>query len=238
MKKNISIVMAAIMVALMIPMSALAASKIVVPPGGKPDRPIGTAPLKDTIEYTIHFESGLPMFCHVTQMPNDISVEVSLKDAIKGIEYTLLSSVPKADGFIFLGWSTKENATTPEYGPDATIKMNYKNRNLTLYGVWKDIHPVEQSATITYDCSQLEPPSGYNINNDNIIVQRITWKAPVGEGYNAPLMFLKNDAIAIGAVFAGWKNAKTGEMVTGTTITVHNGDNIRLVAVWNYSPNA
>ena len=49
---------------------------------------------------------------------------------------TLSSTIPTKDGYTFLGWSTDENSTVPEYFPGDIYS---ENKGLTLYAVWEEI---------------------------------------------------------------------------------------------------
>lgn len=112
---------------------------------------------------------------------------------------TMPISIPKRDDYTFLGWSSSETASTPEYlaGYEYTIM----NNNFTLYAVWG-----EAKKTLTYNVNggtgtlsqqsvasgssididfttKLTPPAGYFFKgwDENSTVKIPTYRKPNGE---------------------------------------------------------
>ena len=141
MKRLISIVMAAVMVALMVPAAVFAASKVVIPPNGKPDFTIGKAPLDDTVEFNVSFEVGNNLPNEVSGMPENISIKLSFKEAKNVIKNGLIVAVPQqapsSPYCRFVGWTTTKSSSGVIYRPGDEIKLSHKNRSITLYGVWE-----------------------------------------------------------------------------------------------------
>lgn len=52
-----------------------------------------------------------------------------------GFDLTLSAQIPARDGFTFLGWAEKADATTAQYQPKETFTAN---KNVTLYAVWRE----------------------------------------------------------------------------------------------------
>ena len=91
-----------------------------------------------TITYNANGGSGAP----VTQ-------NATINQAV-----TLSATRPVRSGYTFLGWATKQDATSAQYASGAQYTGS---KNITLYAVWKQnpaqIPPAIEKITITYDAN-------------------------------------------------------------------------------------
>ena len=55
-------------------------------------------------------------------------------EKVKGTDYIISETVPKRDGFVFVGWATSKNASEAEYQPGSSYT---ENSEVTLYAVWE-----------------------------------------------------------------------------------------------------
>jgi len=106
---------------------------------------------------------------------------------ISGEKATIPSTVPKREGYSFLGWSTSSTATTPTYksGNSFTVKSN-----VTLYAVWKPN---------TYTVS-------YNLNGGTGAISNQT------KTHDVSLILNKTLPEKSGYVFVGWDLSSSAEI--------------------------
>lgn len=68
--------------------------------------------------------------------PSSQSDSIYAESASGYATFTISSTKPTKQGFIFLGWSTSSSATSPSYQPGSTITVYYDSSK-TLYAVWQ-----------------------------------------------------------------------------------------------------
>lgn len=122
------------------------------------------------------------------------------------VTITIPSKVPTRDGYAFLGWALKSEATSAVYEPGDDIDIN---QDTMLYAVWKEI-----TYTVTYDDngadSGLAPTDSTEYQSGATVV----------------IMGNTGNLIREGYVFAGWNNAADG---SGTTYV--EGDSLDITSV-------
>ena len=108
----------------------------------------------------------------------EITVEPSLAVPTRTVDF---STVPTREGYVFLGWDTNKNATTPTYTQAAGEQTITLNDNVTLYAIWE--------AVPTYMITAVAEGNG-EVNGGGEVAQggNIILTATADEGY----------------VFAGW----------------------------------
>lgn len=100
---------------------------------GSSDEPI-TPPMPSG-EYLIKYNGNA----------NGENITIPLSQVKKaGVDLILDPMVPVRDGYVFKGWATSKNATTPDYMPSDTYT---KDEHTTLYAVWEKEEHLEISST-------------------------------------------------------------------------------------------
>ncbi|MBS0937933.1 InlB B-repeat-containing protein, partial [Lactiplantibacillus plantarum] len=138
--------------------------------------------------------------------------------AYLGESYTVVdygvTGLPSRDNYIFLGWSTDPNATTPEYTGNQVIQ-SLSDKTLVLYAVWQ-----QGNYTISYDAN-----GGIGTMSDQTAL------------IDEESQLTKNSFNRPGYTFQGWNTSKDG---TGNSYTDQDsvinlasaGENILLYAIW------
>ncbi|MCL2655554.1 MAG: InlB B-repeat-containing protein [Coriobacteriia bacterium] len=155
------------------------------------------------------------------------SVPVDSADYAAGEEVTVLGkgSLVK-DGYSFLGWSTDEDATTPEYKADDSFPMPNTDDDVTLYAVWQVI------------------PKAHVLYNGNGSTGGIVPLDPnsYAEGDPVTVLFNTGNLAKDGYRLLGWstdKDATTAEYMAGDNFAMPNTDkDTTLYAVWQVIPKA
>ena len=98
----------------------------------------------------VYFEPNAPTGYEVQNMPQPFWVE-------EDHTAKLPNEVPRCEGNVFVGWSTKSDSTKAEYLPGAEIKV--EDHSIQLYAIWTSDQPAVDFRTITYDPNA---PEGYN----------------------------------------------------------------------------
>ena len=139
----------------------------------------------------------------------------------------LSSSTPKADGYTFQGWSTKEGGSV-EYKPEQMVDFT-QDTTLNLYAVWtKDSSQTKTNASQNYkfEINYIEnhlkatgmpsKQSGETNDVDNFI--SLSSATPKADGYT----------------FQGWSTKDGGsvEYKAGQTIDIEKDTTLNLYAVW------
>lgn len=129
-----------------------------------------------------------------------------------GQSITITSSKPTRSGYTFLGWSTWESSTYPEYYSGDSVQSS---SNMTLYAIWEKNQTSQyvvsfdlQGGTVTGGISDVVGSYGFTFN--------ITMRKPYKSGYT----------------FQGWATSTNGQAVyqPGDSYTIYG--NATLYAVW------
>ena len=131
---------------------------------------------------------------------------------------TISSSVPKRDGYSFLGWSTSSTATTATYKAGNSYSFTYSTANaVTLYAVWQ---------ANTYYVKF----NGNNATSGSMSNQTFT--------YDKAQNLTANAFSRTGYTFAGWATSASGlvaytDKQSVKNLTTSNGATVNLYAKWN-----
>ena len=103
---------------------------------------------------------------------------------------TLSSIKPTRDGYSFKGWATSANATNAMYQPG---EIYYKNSNLTLYAVWKQVIIFSNGTSIEGEGSN----TSYKSSTSAYLPKgaTITFKYDVKAYYGGVAIVINNEAI-------------------------------------------
>lgn len=132
-------------------------------------------------------------------------------------EIIISLSRPVRSGYSFLGWSSNQLATTPQYQPGEKINLT---ASVTLYAVWKKNETPATDFTLEFDAGEGTGAPGNMTGFGTVVLPGIK---PVRSGY----------------VFAGWSVEKGSQ-----SVRYKPGDRYylkadsTLYAVWKVSPSA
>lgn len=125
---------------------------------------------------------------------------------------TLDQEDPQRNGYIFLGWSTKINATTADSRFNSGRDYTFSDESITLYAVWKS-----DVCEVKYDMNGGTGTIAKQTGSKNSIIT-VTYSEPTKAGYT----------------FLGWstnKNAVSAEYKAGSNFELKN-TSTTLYAVW------
>jgi uncharacterized repeat protein (TIGR02543 family) len=120
----------------------------------------------------------------------------------------LTTDIPNRDGYTFEGWSTRNNATTPDYYPGGSYSGN---ADITWYAVWK-----VNEYTVSYDANGGDGEPASQIKYFDVPLT-LSETIPTREGYR----------------FAGWSASSNSTGIgyrAGDTYYVNSS--VILYAVW------
>lgn len=137
-----------------------------------------------------------------------------------GSSATIITNHPTKNGYMFLGWSKQENASSPDYYPGDTIsKVHSSETKINLYPVWKK--NTQKTYTIKFDANGGSGAPSSQVKVDGITLTLSSSK-PTRTGYS----------------FIGWStnsSATSAAYQPGGTYT--GNANITLYAVWKKNTN-
>lgn len=122
--------------------------------GGYLPNPDDPQPVLTAIRYDLTTDDFVPVEKDPTNMNGDetetpvvknkITLEIpalgfsqTIETEQSSAEFQLPDTKPVRDGYNFLGWSTKDNASVAEYQPGGMITVSKDESPLTLYPVWE-----------------------------------------------------------------------------------------------------
>ena len=129
------------------------------------------------------------------------------------VESNLSENQYTRTGYAFLGWSTDENATEPDYQDKASIKnlTTEDGEEIELFAVWK-----KMDFTLTFDPNAVGATA-------NPTSKTVTYGLPYGE---------LATATRPGYAFTGWSLTQDGTQIIKDTDTVNVADDHIVYAQW------
>lgn len=108
-----------------------------------------------------------------------------------GIDLTLTNTIPTKDGFIFKGWASTQDATTPEYTVSAGSSSLYTtDASIKLYAVWSEVvaSTTIDGVTTNYESVQgAIDAAGTNVATVTLLKETITESVTIAAGQNIEL---------------------------------------------------
>lgn len=136
---------------------------------------------------------------------------------------------PTRDGYDFLGWDRRQDATQPEFTKEGLAQKFNITGNTTLYAIWERNVP---TYTLTYDANG-------GTGGPDPVTFTAAQKGYALESVNVPLHDRAADGRSV--VFAGWTTTKdehiyrAGESAPETVTAVDVNGPVTVYALWGYS---
>lgn len=163
------------------------------------------------------------------------------ENVVDSVSESVVPNSPSLDGYIFLGWSENEGATSATYAPGATIDIT---SNPVLYAIWAE-EGAGNTVNVNYDFSELKDSNtSYNLNNSgNIVVDGTTFTGNnnshiyTKEATNG-ILLTSSQVVRKNYALVGWATSQFGEQVyqAGGTY-VGSEEEITLYPVWEITGN-
>lgn len=176
--------------------------------------------IRDGVMYNEEIEGKTLKFKLVAEVTTDIRERYDIRyqtgvegitmgsaTKIEGEDFILPSTTLQREGYIFFGWSTKENSEVAEFAPSGTYQ---ENKSTVFYAVWvKDTYIVEYDAN-----TGINPPAAQE------------------KKYNEDLTLTSETPEKPGHSFQGWSTSANGEVEYNPGDTYQGNSNLKLYAIW------
>ena len=127
--------------------------------------------------YTVSYVENLPEKLKTDTEKGEITIPSFAQYRHEAIVPYAGATIPENDGYEFLGWSSSQSATAPDYTENGENKLKIGTSDVTLYAVWK---AKQIEYTVKYWKQNLEAGETFNANDyTEDTVSRETVKAEV-----------------------------------------------------------